>query len=128
MKRPQSMSVIFTVVILAAMLMGFKTEPVLQNQISESKEILIDQVTPGSDLIGKWVKQDDPETVIIFKLDNTVVEKSKTKTTEKTWSVKTKDREVCIGSSECIYYEATERALFLFINKERVAYNRSLKE
>ncbi|WP_438422484.1 hypothetical protein [Aquimarina macrocephali] len=128
MKRPQSISVIFTIVILAVTLMGFKTKPVQQDQILESKETVIDQVTSGTELIGEWVKKDDPETIIIFKSDKTVVEKSKTKTTQNTWSVDTKKREVCIGSSECIYYEATENALFLYINKKREWYNKSLKK
>ncbi len=124
MKRPQSISVIFTIIILAAMLMSFKTKPIQQNQILEFEEIIIDQVA-GAELIGKWVMKDDPETVIIFKSDKTVIEKSKTKTTQNTWSVNTKDREVCIGNSECIYYEVTEISLFLYINKKRVWYNRS---
>ncbi|WP_106792571.1 hypothetical protein [Aquimarina sp. Aq78] len=127
MKSPQSISVIFTIVILAVTLMSFKTNPVQQDQIAESR-ILVDQVFPGAELMGIWVKENDPETVIMFKLDNTLVEKSKTKTTKKTWTINVKDRKVCIDSSECITYEVTENTLFLYINKEKVIYNRSTKE
>ncbi|MBG6128810.1 hypothetical protein IWQ47_000498 [Aquimarina sp. EL_43] len=123
MKRPQSISVIFTTVILAALLMSFKAKPVQQNQTLKFEEIVIEQVA-GTELIGEWVMKDDPETFIIFKSDKTVVEKSKTKTTENTWSVNAKDREVCISNSGCIYYEVTETSLFLYIDKKRVWYNK----
>ncbi|WP_109851937.1 hypothetical protein [Aquimarina sp. AU58] len=127
MKRPQSISVIFTTVILAATLMSFKTKPVQQNQTLEPEEIVIDQVI-AKELIGIWVKEDDPDTVIMFKLSNLFVEKSKTKTTKKKWSVDVKDRKVCIDNSECMNYEVTENTLILYKNKEKIVYNRSTKE
>ncbi|EZH73194.1 hypothetical protein ATO12_19515 [Aquimarina atlantica] len=127
MKRPQSISVIFTTVILAAMLMSFKTKPVQQNQTLEPEEIVIDQVI-DKELIGIWVKEDDPDTVIMFKLSNLFVEKSKTKTTKKKWTVDVKNRKICIDDSECMNYEVTENTLVLYKNKEKIIYNRSNKE
>ncbi len=115
MKRSQSTFVIFATFMLAFVLTSF-TAKSTQSTILDSKDITIEQ-TSSSFLIGKWVKRDDPDTVIIFKADNTVIEKTKETTTNNTWTHNDNEREVCIGSSECIYYEATESALFLYKGK-----------
>ncbi|WP_103071299.1 hypothetical protein [Aquimarina sediminis] len=128
MKRPQSKSVIFTLVILAGILTGFKTEPLLeQNSNTEFIEVIDLQKDYGG-LIGTWVKQDNPEISFEFKTDFTVIEKTKEKTAENKWSIKTMDREVCIGTAECIYFEATETSLFLYVNDEILMYDRVRKE
>ncbi len=123
MKRSQSTIVILATFMLAAILTGFKVKPSIQNNFSEVEELIFDQVNPNF-LIGKWVKMNDPETTITFKADNTVTEKSGETSTEKKWTVNKKKREVCIGNAKCIYYEATEQMLFLFIDKKRVAYKK----
>ncbi|GGX10710.1 hypothetical protein [Aquimarina muelleri] len=127
MKRPQSISVIFALVALVFVLTAFKTEDILsQREYLKEMQITDDQKDHGG-LVGTWIKQDDPETILVFSLDFTLTEKSKEKTTQNTWSVNSKDREVCIGTSDCIYYDVTELALFLYIDDKIVAYNRDRK-
>ncbi|GAA4276436.1 hypothetical protein GCM10022259_11600 [Aquimarina mytili] len=111
---------------LAIVLTGF-TAKSTQSAVLDSKEVTVDQIS-SSFLIGKWVKRDDPETIIIFKADKTVIEQTKEKTTNNTWTHNDKKREVCIGGSRCIYYEATESALFLYINKKKTVYFKSRNE
>ncbi|PKV50023.1 hypothetical protein ATE84_2069 [Aquimarina sp. MAR_2010_214] len=129
MKRPQSISVIFTIVILAVALMGFKTEPVLQSQTFESKENMSDQTVLGRELFGMWVKKDDPKKIILFRPNYTMAEKVKGKIEEYKWSVKKGEKlEVCIGDTDCIPYEITDSTLSLFMNNERVVYVKPRQE
>ncbi|MEW7291249.1 hypothetical protein [Aquimarina sp. 2304DJ70-9] len=124
MKRSQSTFVIFAMLMLAVVLTGFTTKSTSQNATLDGKEVTVDQTSP-SFLIGTWIHRDDPENIITFNADKTVVEKTKEKTTNNTWTHNDKKREVCIGSSRCIYYEATESALFLYINKKKSVYYKS---
>ena len=125
MKRPQSTSVILALVSLVFVLTGFKTEDVLF-QRGHLKEIqTIETQKDHGGLVGTWIKNDDPETILVFNADFTLTEKSKEKKSQNTWSVKSKDREVCIGTRDCIYYEITELALFLYIDDKIVTYSRN---
>ncbi|TSE06089.1 hypothetical protein [Aquimarina algiphila] len=124
MKRSQSITVISAVFLLTMSLTSFsgKQDNITVNTV-ETLEI---QKSYG--LIGTWTQEDNPETVLIFKSDFTVTEKSKDQTKENKWSVNEKSREVCIGNEKCIYFEATETALFLLVNEKRVKYNKSMNQ
>ncbi len=124
MKRPQSISVIFTLVTLTFVLTGFKAEDiVLHKEYLKDIKIIDDQKDHGG-LVGTWIKSDDPETILVFNIDFTLTEKSKEKKSQNTWTINSKDREVCIGTSDCIYYEVTELALFLYIDDKIITYNK----
>jgi len=121
MKRSQSTVVIFTILMLSVVLTGFKVKSTSPNAMPNNDNIVIEQFN-SSVLIGKWVKKDDPSTVIIFNADKTVTQITQEKTTNNTWKHINNKREVCIGTSKCIYYEATEIALFLYINGDPEVY------
>ncbi len=130
MKRSQSTTAIFTILILAILFTSFTNNSVALGNQFNHKEALDDQTSHGG-LLGTWIKKDDPETVLTFKSDFTMTETSKEKTNQNTWSVKDKKREVCIGNSRCMYYEKTELSLFLNINNDEdnmVEYYKSSKK
>ncbi len=124
MKRSQSTIVIFTMLMLAVVLTGFKVKSTTSNAIPNNDNVVIEQFS-SSVLIGKWVKKDDPNTVIIFNTDKTVTQITQEKTTNNTWKHIDSKREVCIGSSKCKYYEATETTLFLYSGKTAEVYYKS---
>ncbi len=121
MKRSQSITVISSVFLLAISFTSFseKHDKTTVDVVENFK------IQKNYGLIGTWILQDDPEIVLTFKPGFTVIEKSKNQTKESKWSVNVKNREVCIGSAKCIYFEATETVLFLFVNEKRVKYNKS---
>lgn len=122
MKRSQSTSIIFAVIILTGILTSFKAQPIRDNLSPESKENVVDQIATGKELMGLWIKQGDPKSVILFRHDFTVSEKVKGKKTTNKWSVKGK--ELCIGDSDCISYEVKKDQLFLLRNNEKLVYKR----
>jgi len=75
-------------------------------------------------LIGEWIQRDATENSIVFTSDNAVTEKSNGKTFKSTWSIKKQSREICIVGSDCVYFECTEIALFLYKKDGVVQYYR----